>query len=163
MLATAVEAEVCIDTDVQPAAFAGDSDRLIQTLTNLIANAVKFSPRGSTVRVTSERRGGEMRFEVSDHGRGIPTHKLETIFERFTQVDSADARQHGGTGLGLAICRSIVERHGGRIWARSVPGEGSTFTFVIPARRRDDHWHAPAASTPRGRLMPDRDDARSAA
>jgi PAS domain S-box-containing protein len=163
VLATAVEAGVRIDSDVQPAAFAGDGDRLIQTLTNLIANAVKFSPRGSAVRVTSERRGAEMRFEVSDRGRGIPIHKLETIFERFTQVDSADARDRRGTGLGLAICRSIVERHGGRIWARSVPGEGSTFTFVIPARRSDERWHPPAACTPHGRLMPDLDDARSAA
>jgi PAS domain S-box-containing protein len=163
VLPTAVEADVRIETDARPAAFAGDSDRLIQALTNLIANAVKFSPPGSTVRVTAERCDAEMRFEVSDHGRGIALHELDTIFERFTQVETADACQRRGTGLGLSICRGIVELHGGRIWARSEPGEGSTFTFVIPGRRSGDQRHTPAASTPHGRLVPVRDDVRSAA
>jgi CheY-like chemotaxis protein len=93
---------------------------------------VKFSPVGSTVEVTSERRDDEVLFRVSDHGRGIPGDKLETIFGRFEQVDASDSRQNGGTGLGLAICRSIVEHHGGRIWAQSAAGEGSTFSFVVP-------------------------------
>ena len=163
VLPTAVEAGVRIDTDACPAAFAGDSDRLIQTLTNLIANAVQFSPAGSHVRVTAERCDADMRFEVSDRGRGIPVHELEAIFERFTQVESNDARQRRGSGLGLSICRGIVERHGGRIWARSAPGEGSTFTFVIPARRGDDHRRTPAAGEPHGLLMPDRDGAPSGA
>ena len=71
-------------------------------------------------------------FQVSDQGRGIPADKLEAIFGRFQQVDASDARQKGGTGLGLAICRSIIEQHGGKIWAQSTLGEGSTFLFTLP-------------------------------
>ncbi|MEG3894563.1 ATP-binding protein [Microcoleus sp. SVA1_B6] len=73
-----------------------------------------------------------MLFQVSDRGRGIPADKLELIFGRFQQVDASDSREKGGTGLGLAICRSIVERHGGKIWAESILGEGSTFCFTLP-------------------------------
>ncbi|MDQ3149605.1 MAG: ATP-binding protein, partial [Chloroflexota bacterium] len=94
-----------------------DPDRLTQTLTNLISNAIKFSPPGTTVSVTARRSGAEILFTVADQGRGIPQGKLEMIFERFQQVDGSDAREKGGTGLGLAICRSIVEQHGGRMWA----------------------------------------------
>ncbi|MBE9017736.1 hypothetical protein IQ272_16630, partial [Chroococcidiopsidales cyanobacterium LEGE 13417] len=71
-------------------------------------------------------------FTVKDTGRGIPADKLETIFERFEQVDASDSRQRGGTGLGLAICRTIAQLHGGQIWAESVLGQGSTFYFTIP-------------------------------
>ncbi len=71
-------------------------------------------------------------FKVIDHGRGIPEDKLETIFERFQQVDASDTRKHGGTGLGLAICREIVQHHDGRIWVTSVHGQGSTFCFTLP-------------------------------
>ncbi len=74
---------------------------------------------------------------VRDRGRGIPADKLESIFERFQQVDSSDARLHGGTGLGLAICRSIVHQHGGQIWAESSPGEGSTFYFTLPLYKQE--------------------------
>jgi signal transduction histidine kinase len=73
-----------------------------------------------------------MLFQVRDCGRGIPSHKLEVIFERFQQVDASDARSGEGTGLGLAICRSIIQQHGGQIWAESVLGEGSTFSFILP-------------------------------
>ena len=135
LLATAAGAQVSIEIDARPAAFAADADRVIQTLMNLIANAVKFSPPRGTVRITAAVRDDEVLFEVSDDGRGIPAEQVETIFERFAQVSSSDAREKGGTGLGLAICRSIVERHGGRIWARSVVGEGSTFSFVLPVAR----------------------------
>jgi PAS domain S-box-containing protein len=110
-----------------------DPDRILQVLTNLISNAVKFSPPGAEVSVTVERRGAELLFIVRDQGRGIPADRLEAVFERFQQVDSSDAREKGGTGLGLAICRSIVQQHGGRIWAESTPGAGSTFTFTLPA------------------------------
>jgi CheY-like chemotaxis protein len=101
-------------------------------LTNLLSNAIKFSPSGTSVQVTVEPRDGEAVFRVADQGRGIPHDRLESIFERFQQVDSSDSRQKGGTGLGLAICRSIVGQHGGRIWAESEPGEGSTFIFTLP-------------------------------
>ncbi|KAB8331486.1 PAS domain S-box protein [Scytonema tolypothrichoides VB-61278] len=109
-----------------------DSDRLIQTLTNLLSNAIKFSPSGSTVWLTAERQELEILFQVKDQGRGIPADKLETVFERFQQVDSSDSRNHEGTGLGLAICRSIVQQHSGRIWVESQLGEGSSFYFTLP-------------------------------
>jgi len=109
-----------------------DADRLTQTLTNLVDNAVKFSPAGSTVDVSVRRDGRFALFEVRDHGRGIPADKLQLIFGRFQQIDATDSREKGGSGLGLAICKSIVEQHGGRIWVDSTPGDGSAFRFTIP-------------------------------
>jgi PAS domain S-box-containing protein len=150
--ALAFDAGVTLEVDARPATFTADADRLVQTLTNLISNAVKFSAPGATVRIAAERRHDEIRFAISDGGRGIPTHKLETIFERFVQVDASDAREKGGTGLGLAICRSIVEQHGGVIWAQSRPGEGSVLTFLIPADA--PATQAVAATTPRDRAYP---------
>lgn len=130
-----------------------DSDRIIQVLTNLLGNAIKFSPPGATVYLEAELLtapglGSQVRLRVRDRGRGIPTDKLESIFGRFQQVDASDARQKGGTGLGLAICRTILQQHDGRIWAESALGAGSTFTFELPA------LPAVPASTP---LAGDRD------
>lgn len=109
-----------------------DPDRVVQVLVNLLANAVKFSPRDGVVQVLAERRGEEAIFQVRDHGRGIPPEMLDVVFDRFRQVDSSDAREKGGTGLGLPICRNIVQQHGGRIWAASAVGSGSTFFFTLP-------------------------------
>ncbi len=110
-----------------------DADRIVQTLTNLLSNAVKFSPFGGVVTLSAARQGDEILVRVTDEGRGIPADKLESIFLRFQQVDASDSRQKGGTGLGLAICKSLVEQHGGRIWAESEPGQGATFSFTLPA------------------------------
>ncbi|MGJ5673410.1 MAG: response regulator [Nostochopsis sp.] len=126
-----------------------DPDRIVQTLTNLLSNAIKFSTAGSTVWLSAELGNGEedggtrlhqsslfrspaILFTVRDTGRGIPSDKLESIFERFQQVDSSDSRNHEGTGLGLAICKSIVQQHGGQIWVDSQLGEGSSFYFTLP-------------------------------
>lgn len=109
-----------------------DGDRTIQAFTNLLGNAIKFSERDQTVWFTCRKQAGQMLFQVRDCGRGIPSDKLEVIFERFQQVDASDARSGEGTGLGLAICRSIIQQHGGQIWAESVLGEGSTFSFILP-------------------------------
>ncbi|EKV00227.1 PAS domain S-box [Leptolyngbya sp. PCC 7375] len=109
-----------------------DPDHIEQTLTNLLSNAIKYSPRGETVVLKAVDHPQQVVFKVVDHGRGIPENKLETIFERFQQVDASDTRKHGGTGLGLAICREIVQHHKGRIWVTSVHGEGSTFCFSLP-------------------------------
>ncbi len=114
-----------------------DRDRIIQTLTNLLSNAIKFSPPGATVWLTAEfssppHSTPSILFSIKDQGRGIPADKLETIFERFQQVDASDSRNQDGTGLGLAICRNIVQQHGGRIWVESVLGKGSTFYFTLP-------------------------------
>ncbi|OYQ61978.1 hypothetical protein B9G53_24580 [Pseudanabaena sp. SR411] len=113
-----------------------DSDRLIQTLVNLLSNAIKFSPPQSQVEIRIESLAEEIMFHISDRGRGIPENHLESIFERFNQVDASDSRQMGGTGLGLAICQSIVQQHGGRIWVKSKLSEGSTFSFTIPLQRK---------------------------
>ncbi|MDQ2835688.1 MAG: PAS domain S-box protein [Acidobacteriota bacterium] len=112
-----------------------DQDRILQTLNNLLSNAIKFSPAGSEIRLTARNLDdGEALIEVSDQGQGIETEKLEHIFDRFQQGDASDSRATGGTGLGLAICRSIITQHGGRIWATSMPDEGTTFHFTLPTR-----------------------------
>lgn len=116
-----------------------DTDRIIQTITNLLSNAIKFSPPGSSVSLTGARSNGEVVFRVADQGRGVPADKLETIFERFQQVDSSDSRKKGGTGLGLAICRSIVNAHGGKIWAESNVPNGCLFQFTLPGGTADSH------------------------
>ena len=126
------EAGVTLSTTAQTAQLYADPDRILQTLTNLLSNAIKFSPRGGTVWLRAERRGYELRFQVEDQGRGMPADKLESIFERFQQVDASDSREKGGTGLGLPICRSIVQQHGGKIWAEGAEGQGSTFSFTLP-------------------------------
>jgi signal transduction histidine kinase/DNA-binding response OmpR family regulator len=133
MLAPATQAGVTLLVSGAPGALWADPDRVLQTLTNLLSNAIKFSEPGGNVWVEYEAGDGEVLFTVRDQGRGIPSAKLERVFERFEQVDSSDAREKGGTGLGLAICRSIVEQHGGHIWAQSAPGKGSTFRFTLPA------------------------------
>ncbi len=119
------------------AAIRVDPGRIVQALVNLLGNAIKFSPRGGQIEFASERNGSNVVFRVKDEGRGIPRDKLETIFERFQQVDASDAREKGGTGLGLAICRSIVQQHGGRVWAESEPGAGSTFYVQLPTAEPD--------------------------
>ena len=131
MRALAVGAGVTLCVDEGPGQLPCDPDRIIQTLTNLLGNAIKFSPEGSTVRLSSRHQGNLMLFQVKDEGRGIPADKLESIFERFQQADVSDAREKGGSGLGLVICRSIVQQHGGRIWAESTLGKGSTFSFTF--------------------------------
>jgi two-component system, OmpR family, sensor histidine kinase VicK len=111
-----------------------DSDYIVQTLTNLLSNAIKFSSPGGKVWLTVElqQQPSEVLFSIRDEGQGIPADKIESIFERFQQVDSSDSRKKGGTGLGLAICRKIIEQHEGKIWAESILGEGSTFSFTLP-------------------------------
>jgi len=123
-----------IETSVPEVTLHVDPDAITQVLTNLLSNAIKFSraDRGGLIRVGVEESGDETLFHVRDQGRGIPADKLGTVFDRFQQVDSSDAREKGGTGLGLAISRSIVEHHGGRIWAESVVDKGSTFYFALP-------------------------------
>ena len=110
-----------------------DRERVRQALTNLLSNAIKFSPAGTTVTVRAGGGDGEVVFEVTDTGPGIPEDQLETIFGRFQQLDGSNSREKGGAGLGLAITKSIVESHDGRIWAESKVGEGSTFAFSLPA------------------------------
>lgn len=119
-----------------PTRLAGDAECLRRVLVNLIGNAIKFTERGEVrVDITRESSPGPsvlLRFSISDTGIGIPSEKLDAIFERFTTVDSSLTRSQGGTGLGLNISRKLVEGMGGRIWAESRVGKGSTLSFVLP-------------------------------
>jgi signal transduction histidine kinase/DNA-binding response OmpR family regulator len=117
--------------------FDADADRIIQVLTNLLSNAVKFSPAASTVCIEVETPPEALIFRVSDQGRGIPEEQLETIFERFKQVEHADSRERKGTGLGLAICRSIIQHHGGTIWAQRNPVKGVSICVRLPRNQRN--------------------------
>jgi PAS domain S-box-containing protein len=117
-----------------------DQERILQVLSELVSNAIKFSPPQTIIKLAAQPaepnpNNGEAQvcIVVEDQGRGIPQEKLDMIFERFQQGDASDSRALGGTGLGLAICRRIVQQHGGRIWAESEPGKGSRFLFTVPA------------------------------
>lgn len=127
--------DVHITFDASGVSAWADPERILQALNNLISNAIKFSYPGSEIRLRARNLNeNEVLIEVSDQGRGIPADKLESIFDRFHQVDASDSRALGGTGLGLAICRSIIHQHGGRIWATSNPGKGATFHFTLPTQ-----------------------------
>jgi len=109
-----------------------DAERVHQVLFNLLDNAVRFTPPGGRICVSAAGHNGSVDVEVRDTGPGIAPEHLPRLFERFYRVDTARSREEGGTGIGLAIARSVVEAHGGRIWAESEPGKGSTFTFELP-------------------------------
>ncbi|WP_193608736.1 response regulator [Nocardioides lijunqiniae] len=129
----ATQAKVEVVVGAAQGRVLADEDQVVQTLLNLLGNAIKFSDPGSAVRVDAQTVGANVHFRVSDEGRGIPADKLESIFERFEQVDSSDTRQKGGTGLGLTISRGIVEKHGGRIWAEDGLERGATIHFTLPS------------------------------
>ncbi len=120
--------------------FLGDRDRLRQVITNLLSNAVKFTPAGGTVRIAGRQESdpvAQIAVEISDTGIGIPAEDLELIFEKFHRSGDQQAGTVEGTGLGLAIARQIIEHHGGRIWAVSTLGKGSSFTFTLPLVRNE--------------------------
>jgi PAS domain S-box-containing protein len=111
---------------------AADPDMMRQVLSNLLENAIKYSPAGGTVHVSLDRHEGRVLFAVRDEGLGIPLGEQERIFEKFYRLDPNLTRGVGGTGLGLYICRELVRRMGGRIWVASREQEGSTFFFELP-------------------------------
>jgi two-component system cell cycle sensor histidine kinase/response regulator CckA len=168
-----------IDADV-PAALKADAGRLRQIITNLVDNAIKFTPRGEVtlqVRKDSEdERTATIRILVCDSGVGIAVDKLEHIFEPFTQADSSTTRSYGGTGLGLAICRRLAGLMGGRIGVESAVGQGSTFWFTVvvdkligematpPGPVTGDHLRVPLPAMPvtaKFRILLVDDDLRS--
>ena len=112
-----------------------DHDRVIQLFSNLVGNAVKFTPDGGTITVRAAPEGGILRFSVTDTGPGISADELPHVFDRYYQ---AQRRNRDGIGLGLSIARGIVEAHGGRIWAESEEGKGSTFSFTLAPRSQED-------------------------
>lgn len=109
-----------------------DAERMLQALRNLIGNAVKFTPNGGTITVSARVSGRDLEVSVSDTGPGIPAESLVSIFEKFQQVPLADSYKIKGTGLGLAIVKHIITAHGGKVWAESGPGQGSSFIFALP-------------------------------
>jgi signal transduction histidine kinase len=129
----AVAHAISLESDVDPSAgeISADERKVRQVVFNLLSNAVKFTPAGGTVRASARRVGGEIEIAVEDTGIGIDPAKIDRIFEEFEQASS----HHEGTGLGLALAKRFVELHGGRMWVRSEPGHGSTFTFTLPVAR----------------------------
>jgi two-component system phosphate regulon sensor histidine kinase PhoR len=122
--------EVIVDCPVDLPPVLADERRLEQVVVNLLHNAIKFTPSGGRISLRARQEMDHVFFEVTDTGAGILADDLSRIFERFFKADRA--RTTGGTGLGLAIARHLVEAHGGKIWAESVEGKGSSFFFTIP-------------------------------
>jgi len=111
----------------------GDGDRLAQVFTNLVDNALKFTPEGGQVTLSAKQAGAEMELSIADTGLGVPKERLSRLFDRFYQVDESRAGgEDHGTGLGLAIAKEIIQAHGGRIGVRSEMGQGTTFTINLP-------------------------------
>jgi len=109
-----------------------DTDKVTQVIDNIISNAIKYSPDGGNVRFGFTVQGEMLKVMISDDGMGIPKENVGRIFDRFYRVDRARARSMGGTGLGLAIAREMIEAHGGKIWAESEEGQGTTIFFTLP-------------------------------
>jgi signal transduction histidine kinase len=125
--------------DIPPAfpRIVADPERLRQVLSNLVNNAVKYSPQGGSINVRCRQRGAaHVVIEVIDHGLGIPRDQIGKLFQKFTRVRTDEHMKVSGTGLGLYICRLIVEGHGGQVWVESEVGKGSTFGFVLPLDAR---------------------------
>jgi PAS domain S-box-containing protein len=136
--AMADEYRVHLTTDVDaPCAFTGDRDRIVQVLTNLVSNAVKFAPTDSAITVAAriDAAGDRIRFAVTNGGPGIAPSDMGRLFSKFQQIDGSDARRRGGTGLGLVIAKAIVEQHGGVIGVDSTPNIATTFWFELPIAR----------------------------
>ena len=134
-LAASKGLELELSADPPGAVVRCDRERMLQVLSNLLGNAIKFTPEGGRVAVRAQLADGEATIAVQDTGRGISEHELPHIFDRFWQ---AKETHRLGAGLGLSIAKGIIEAHGGRIWAESEPGLGSTFSFTLPAPRQGE-------------------------
>jgi signal transduction histidine kinase len=121
------------DVDAGVGQIRADERKIRQVVLNLLSNAIKFTQEGGRIEVAAMSKDGFVEVSVSDTGVGIAPEDQEKVFEEFRQVGTADKAE--GTGLGLTLCRKFIELHGGRIWVKSQEGQGSTFTFTIPARR----------------------------
>lgn len=133
LLSKAERKRITISLEVSEGLFVrADRDAVCQILSNLVDNAVKYTPKGGKVTVAASAENGRVAISVKDSGIGIPAGDLPRIFERFYRVDKGRSRESGGTGLGLSIVRHLVEAHGGKIIVESSPGTGSTFTFTLP-------------------------------
>jgi len=109
-----------------------DRERILQVLRNILGNAVKFTFEGGEVKISAQQKGSRVKVSIKDSGPGIPAENLKTIFEKFQQGPLKNPEHKRGTGLGLAIVKQIITAHGGKVWAESEPGQGSSFIFVLP-------------------------------
>ncbi len=134
-LAEDKEIALSVESPAQLPSIEGDRNRLEQVINNLLSNAIKFTPEGGRVAITLAREDDHIKVGVADTGVGIPPDEISLLFQKFSRASSAAERAVEGTGLGLYISKAIVERHGGRIWAESALGKGSTFWFTLPLRQ----------------------------
>jgi K+-sensing histidine kinase KdpD len=114
-----------------------DAKRIRQVLDNLVDNAIKYSPKGTKISISARINGYELLISVTDHGSGIPAEELTNIFDRMYRIEQRLSSGVDGIGLGLHICQRLVEAHGGRIWAESTVGKGSTIYFTLPVSNRE--------------------------
>jgi len=153
-IASRVRVEVRIDPAVP--VLTGDLDRLKRVLLNLLANAVRYTAEDTAVDVSTAAADDGIRFSVRDHGPGLSRHAQERVFDRFYRGSDSITERTRGNGLGLPIAKSIVEKHGGRIWVESEPGHGATFHFWLPLHPPDNPPTPPAGSAA---VAPRADDA----
>ncbi len=137
--------DITLQAEIGDSPFHVDADgmKISIALSNLVRNAVQFTNPGGRVTIKLEQDSGYLKVAVTDDGVGIPAKDLARVFERFYQVESHLTRRHGGMGLGLAVAKSMIELHGGRIWAESEPGKGSTFTFLLPLEQKKEDTSSP--------------------
>ncbi len=130
----AADKDISIDTELTEISLyvEGDEKALARVISNLLGNAIKFSPEGAKILSRAEVSDGKLLVQVVDQGIGIPAEEIHRIFQKFYQVSGSITREAGGTGLGLYMCKQIVEAHSGQIWVESEPKKGSTFSFTIP-------------------------------
>ncbi len=126
-----------LDLPADLPAVVGDMDRLTQVMVNLLSNACKYTPAGGSITIAATREPGQLRIQVTDTGIGLSQDEQSRLFTKFYRADNPTTREVGGTGLGLWITRSLVELHGGTVEVRSAPGEGSTFTVMLPVAERE--------------------------
>jgi len=135
----AAQKKIVIHKEIDPGLgiIEADALRFKQILINLIDNAIKFSkPAGGTVNIAARRNGDMAQFSISDTGIGIKEENMDNLFDLFYQADSGISRRYGGAGAGLAVTKQLVEQHGGRIWVKSIYGEGSIFSFILPLMQK---------------------------
>jgi signal transduction histidine kinase len=151
--------ELHLECEPEALAVWCDIERFERVLLNLISNAMKFTPEGGEVTVAVRDRGTEAEIEVADNGPGFPPQLSRRVFERFYQVDMEGTRRHGGAGIGLALVKEIVELHGGAVRARSAPGEGATFTVVMPREGAEERTGVRRLDSAVGRVGDEEDQA----
>jgi len=132
--AKANEIEIIFDTDIEERVIACDYDKIERIMLNLVSNAIKFTPKGGKIEVTIKDESSNILIIVKDTGIGIEKQKIDTIFQRFVQVNNLCTGKNEGSGIGLALVKSLVELHNGKIWAESELGVGTTIYVRLPSK-----------------------------